>query len=87
MKTPQELITERTISHSHDVLNIKIYRSSTSFICEHQQIERDGTETIQCVVFDSVKMLSDFFESDPLYKKHQKEFDSIIQSMRKLLGG
>jgi hypothetical protein len=87
MKTPRELITEKTFSHSRDVLNFKIFRSSASFICERKQTERDGTETILCVTFDSLKMLLEFFESDPLYKKHQKEFDSIVRSMRKLLGG
>lgn len=82
-----ELLTECEVRVARDILGIKVMRFGGSFVCERVLIERDGTKSVQCLTFRKIDTLRKFMESDPLYRACQKEIDSVVGTVRKIING
>ena len=80
-------IAECSFSVGRNALTIKVLRSGNAYVCERKHVERDGTESVQSLPFQTLTTLRSFIENDCYYPEYSKRLNTMTLIAGKVLRG
>ena len=82
---PRKLFSEFSSTLGSETLNVRIYQENSTFICEREIVERDGTSFTMLIPFSEAATVRKLLATDPCFSQVTGQVGRILVSLDRVL--